>query len=549
VADRKCHNCGETGHIQWNCPKLVRTVSGTAGRPAAAEVKCYNCGTKGGHLAMNCPSLYAGVVVPEGGGLSSRLIRSGRVEGTLVEDILLDTGCSRTIIREHLVPQDKIQSGHYVNIQCAHGDAVLYPTAKIELEVGGKAIQVEAALSPNLPSSVLLGTDVVELPQLLSQSGPAEEDCLMVTTHAQSKRAEAIPQNAVPLNRVNGDAVAVGGETVPEVIGEEMDLELFEGGRHKPIQTRRQKRAARQQAARQKLMGDIDLDIPQEKLRQNQQTNDSLAIIRGLVNNDNSGNRGFFYRDGLIYRRWVPRDISSGESFQVEQLVLPKPCRQVVLKLGHSIPLAGHLGKNKTQNRILQRFYWPTVYKDVAQYCKTCVACQKAVGRRGPRAPLIPLPIIGEPFERIAMDIVGPLPKSRHGHSYILVLCDYTTRYPEAIPLRSTGATQVAEALVTVFCRVGVPREILTDQGANFMSSLLAEVYKLLNVKSIRTSPYHPQTDGLVERFNQTLKGMIRKVAKKDGKDWDQLLPYLLFAYRKVSQASTGFSPIELLHG
>ena len=67
VADRKCHNCGETGHIQWNCPKLVRTVSGTAGRPTAAEVKCYNCGTKG-HLAMNCPSLYAGVAVPEGEG-------------------------------------------------------------------------------------------------------------------------------------------------------------------------------------------------------------------------------------------------------------------------------------------------------------------------------------------------------------------------------------------------------------------------------------------------------------------------------------------------
>jgi len=107
----------------------------------------------------------------------------------------------------------------------------------------------------------------------------------------------------------------------------------------------------------------------------------------------------------------------------------------------------------------------------------------------------------------------------------------------------------VAEALVTVFCRVGVPREILTDQGANFISSLLAEVYKLLNVKSIRTSPYHPQTDGLVEHFNQTLKSMVRKVAKKDCKDWDQLLPYLLFAYREVPQASTGFSPFELLYG
>jgi len=102
-----------------------------------------------------------------------------------------------------------------------------------------------------------------------------------------------------------------------------------------------------------------------------------------------------------------------------------------------------------------------------------------------------------------------------------LVLCDYATRYPKAIPLKSTEAVQVAEALVAVFCHVGVPREILTDQGANFMSSLLTKVYKLLHVKRIRTSPYHPQTDGLVEWFNQTLKAMIRKVAKRDGKDWD----------------------------
>ena len=136
-------------------------------------------------------------------------------------------------------------------------------------------------------------------------------------------------------------------------------------------------------------------------------------------------------------------------------MVVPKQCRKTVLKLGHTIPLAGHLGKNKTQDRILQRFYWPTVYRDVAQYCKSCVACQKAAGRRGPHAPLIPFPIIGEPFERVAMDIVGPLPRSRHGHCYILVLCDYATRYPKAIPLKSTEAVQVAEALVAVFCRVG----------------------------------------------------------------------------------------------
>ena len=95
------------------------------------------------------------------------------------------------------------------------------------------------------------------------------------------------------------------------------------------------------------------------------------------------------------------------------------------------------------------------------------------------------------------------------------------------------------------FSRVGVPKEILTDQGTNFMSKLLTELYRMLHVQPIHTSPYHPQTDGLVERFNRTLKAMLNKLVGDEGKNWDQLLPYLLFAYREVPQASTGFSPFD----
>ena len=236
----------------------------------------------------------------------------------------------------------------------------------------------------------------------------------------------------------------------------------------------------------------------------------------------------------------------------MEQLVLPQKCRRAVMRLAHSIPLAGHLGKNKTTNRVLQRFYWPTVYRDIAKYCRSCAACQLATGRKPPQVPLIPLPIITEPFSRIAMDIVGPLPRSRHGNRYILVVCDYATRYPEAVALKNIDAETIAEELVTIFSRVGIPREILTDQGANFTSKLLTELYRMLHVRPIRTTPYHPQTDGLVERFNQTLKSMLKKSLGKGvrrEKDWDLMLPYLLFAYREVPQSSTGFSPFELLYG
>lgn len=258
--------------------------------------------------------------------------------------------------------------------------------------------------------------------------------------------------------------------------------------------------------------------------------------------------RGFYKEGGLIYRRWIPpgRD---GEDMAVDQLVLPVQCRKSVLKVAHEIPFAGHMGRKKTAERILQRFYWPSLFRDVKEFCEACGECQKTAPGRKIRAPLIPLPVIDEPFHLIAMDIVGPLPRSHAGSKYILVICDYATRYPEAIPLRSTDARHVAEELFKVFARVGVPKEILTDQGSNFTSNLLAEVYRLLHIQPIRTSPYHPQTDGLVERFNQTLKAMLRRAVTEEGKDWDKLVPYVLFAYREVPQASTGFSPFELLYG
>ena len=144
--------------------------------------------------------------------------------------------------------------------------------------------------------------------------------------------------------------------------------------------------------------------------------------------------------------------------------MLPLQCRRGVMELAHSNPLAGHLGKEKTARRILQLFYWPTLYRDVAEWCRCSAACQKR------KVPLVPLPVMEEPFQRIAMDIVGPLPWSRTGMRYILVICDYATRYPEAVALKSIDAASVAKELVHFFARMGVPKEILTDQGSNFTS-------------------------------------------------------------------------------
>ena len=287
--------------------------------------------------------------------------------------------------------------------------------------------------------------------------------------------------------------------------------------------------------------------VSHQKLQELQWSDESLQEPRARAScTECPDEKEFFWRDGVLLRRgrWNQQEV-----MESEQVVLPRECRQMVLHLAHTNPAAGHLGRKKTAQRVLRQFYWPNLRRDVADYCRSCQECQKSSRQRPKRAPLVLPPVISEPFSRIAMDIVGPLPRSQSGHRYVLVVCDYATRYPEAVPLRSIDVEAVAETLVTIFSRVGIPQEILTDQGTNFTSQLQAEIYWLIHVRALRTSPYHPQTDGVVEWFNQTLKDMLQKTAREEGKDWDRLIPFVLFAYREVPQASTGFSPFELLYG
>ena len=617
VGPRQCLGCGQLGHWIRECPKKAMPLAGGPPREHSLRkerqpreaLRCFNCG-KRGHLAMKCPDralfcdssrscLGRGVSRQEQG-----TSRRGLVEGRYVTDILLDTGCSRTLVHRDLVAPGSMLEGEAVTIRCAHGDVVLYALAEVGVEVDGKVIKVDAAVSDTLPVSVLLGTDVPELSELLKgmtmepvQSG----DALVVMTRARAKQQECeeaiqkereqlsgarphaleelgnndaeeveeshggqqdpatVQEQATPLLQSDEGLQETSEEEIweePEVVpGSNFDEDIFVEARERAELTRSQKRAGqcqhREQSGNQEEVSHTQhpLDLTMEELRKLQVEDVSLAGARRVAAGQPclAVGKGFFERDGLLYRRWTPpgRD----ESMEVEQLVLPKQCRKTVLQLAHEIPLAGHMGKGKTTQRILQRFYWPTVYQDVAEFCRSCERCQKCPHRRVQKAHLIPLPIISEPFQRIALDIVGPLPRSRSGNRYVLVICDYAARFPEAVPLRSIEAERIAEELIKLFARVGIPGEILTDQGSNFTSQLLTEIYRLLHVHPIRTSPYHPQTDGLVERFNQTLKTMLRKTAVEEGKDWDKLLPYLLFEYREVPQDSTGFSPYELLYG
>lgn len=157
---------------------------------------------------------------------------------------------------------------------------------------------------------------------------------------------------------------------------------------------------------------------------------------------------------------------------------------------------------------------------------------------------------MGAPFERLIIDIVGPLPTTVRGNKQIVVVMDSFTKWPEAYPVEDIRAETVARGLFEhVISRFGVPKEIHSDQGTSFEAAVFQEVMSLLGVHKTRATPMHPQSGGQVERFNRTLWNMLSKVTEKNQKDWDLKLPGVLMAYRGTEHSATGFSPAFLMLG
>ena len=250
--------------------------------------------------------------------------------------------------------------------------------------------------------------------------------------------------------------------------------------------------------------------------------------------------------NGILYRKWETEDGNTSHL----QLVVPKTLTKDVLKSLHSQNTAAHLGYEKTFNKVKARFYWFGYQRETEQFCKQCEMC--AASKAPPytvKAPLQQDPP-SYPWERIAMDVVGPLPRTEAGNRFILVVSDYFTKWPEAFALKDHKAETIAAVLVDeVICRHGVPRSIHTDQGRDFESTLLKNMCELLEVEKTRTTAYHPESDGLVERLNKTLVTMLRTCVDEEQKNWDTLLPKILLGYRTSVQTTTGYSPFRLVYG
>ena len=211
-------------------------------------------------------------------------------------------------------------------------------------------------------------------------------------------------------------------------------------------------------------------------------------------------------RDNVLYKRW---EAEARDTVQW-QLVVPKGLRADILREMHDAKTAGHLRVTKTLGRIKQRFYWYRCSQDVKDWCRRCDSCAaRKPPQKKPRSAMKTYNV-GAPLERVALDVLGPLPESERGKKYILVVADHFTKWTEAYAIPNQEAATVATKVVEEFvARMGVPRQIHSDQGRNFEAAVFQEMCALLGIEKTRTTPLHPQSDGMVERYNRTLEAML----------------------------------------
>ena len=215
----------------------------------------------------------------------------------------------------------------------------------------------------------------------------------------------------------------------------------------------------------------------------------------------------------------------------------------------HSSPMAGHFSGEKLYKSLVIHWWWQGTYSNVISHCMSCPQCAivNAAGRVN-TPPLHPIPV-SQPFEIVGVDIMD-LPPTKSGNRHVVVFQDFLTRFPLVYPVPDQRASRLARLLAEeVVPLFGVPEHLLSDRGTNLLSHLMTDLCKMLGIKKLNTTAYHPECDGMVERFNRTLKTSLRKHAATYSNHWDKYLYGILYAYRNIPHESTGEKPSYLLYG
>ena len=254
-----------------------------------------------------------------------------------------------------------------------------------------------------------------------------------------------------------------------------------------------------------------------------------------------------FLRNGLVFRRWE-HEVTGQEIYH--QICLPESVVSQVLCALHNDPSAGHLGVSKTLEKVRRRFYWHGMREDVEMHVRRCIPCAEVNDPcKLPKAPLINIKA-GHPLQRVAIDIVGPTPRSTSGHEWLLVVSDHFTKFAQAFPVRNTSAVTLAKKVMDEYiCRFGCFEGLHSDQGANVDGAVFKGLCDLIDAAKTRTTPYHPQGDGQVERLNKSLVKILSKLISDHRRDWADFVPKAVLAYNTSVHESTGFTPYRLMFG
>ncbi|XP_071483344.1 uncharacterized protein [Diadema antillarum] len=531
--NKACFYCKKDGHVMSACWKLKKKrekegISNPKALPDALAI------TRTEHL----PSFER---VAEN---YKPFISSGYVSLTPDSEqvqvhILRDTGASQSLVCANTLPfsvESSVDSEVFV--RGVEGGSVRVPLHNIELKSDLVSGSVVVGILPTLPVegvTLLLGNDIAGekvLPHFLPSKTP-------VVDEATEKLVQDMPDVFPSCAVTRSMARELEKEEQEDILADTFFSRLEESSNSDDAHM---DHGQMSEISRQSL---VELQGKDPEI---------VRLAQSLVPEDEEVNETvkFYKRDGILMRRWRPPDATSDEDFRdVHQVVVPKMYRKEIISLAHEAPLAGHLGINKTQEKVLRYFFWPGLRHDVAEFCRSCHVCQ-VVGKPNqkiPPAPLRPIPAFEEPFSRVIVDCVGPLPRTKLGNQYLLTMMCASTRFPEAIPLRTITAKNVSKALVKFFTMVGLPKCVQSDQGSNFTSKIFQQVMSELGVECRNSSAYHPQSQGALERFHQTLKNMMRVYCSEHEKEWDEGIPLLLFAVRESVQESLGFSPFELVFG
>ncbi|XP_052809601.1 uncharacterized protein LOC128238066 [Mya arenaria] len=446
---RRCYRCGRQGHISTDNRNKKSAETASVQKDGTEKV----CAA---FLPVTNTSIYSNADFGKALCTSSDNVMP-TAEGLLGNrhvKVLRDTGCSGVIVKKALVSIDDITDRTQTCLM-ADGSKVTASIARVSLDTPYFSGDIDAWCMENPLYDVIIGNIPDAKALVLQATGGSEARVTAVQTRLMKKDENE-----------------------------------------------------RQKFKRMKAPKLIDSVATPDDIMKAQQSDATLERVREYVTKPGTDKAKFVIIKGIICREFVSPTVDHGKRYL--QMVVPKNYREKVMSLAHDSIMSGHLAVKRTVAKVLSEFYWPGVQADVKRYCQSCDACQRTITKgKVTKAPSGKMPLIETPFQRVAVDIVGPIePRSAKGNRYILTLMDYATRYPDAVALTSIEAERVAEALVEMFCRQGVPGELLTDMGTQFTSDVM-----------------------------------------KEPKDWDRNLGPVLFAYRDGPQESLGFTPFELIYG